>query len=107
MQHPEQSADVVLFLDTFAEAEQAGEGTLDAAVRAAAALASAYLARRDRVAVVGFGGVLHWLTPGSGTRQLYRIVDTLLSSDASPASRGRTSRTCRAACCPPARSCSR
>jgi uncharacterized protein (DUF58 family) len=82
VQHPEQSADVVLFLDTFAEAEHAGEGTLDAAVQAAAALASAYLARRDRVGAVGFGAELRWLTPSAGTRQLYRIVDALLSSDA-------------------------
>jgi uncharacterized protein (DUF58 family) len=82
VQHPEQSADIVLFLDTFAEAEHADEGTLDAAVHAAAALASAYLARRDRVALVSFGGVLNWLTASAGTRQLYRIVDALLSSDA-------------------------
>jgi uncharacterized protein (DUF58 family) len=82
VQHPEQSADVVLFLDTFAEAEHAEEGTLDAAVHAAAALASAYLARRDRVAMVSFGGALNWLTASAGTRQLYRIVDALLSSDA-------------------------
>jgi uncharacterized protein (DUF58 family) len=82
VQHPEQSADVVLFLDTFAEAEHADEGTLDAAVHAAVALASAYLARRDRVALVSFGGVLNWLTASAGTRQLYRIVDALLSSDA-------------------------
>ena len=82
VQHPEQSTDVVLFLDTFAEAEHAGEGTLDAAVQAAAALASAYLGRRDRVGVVGFGGELRWLTPSAGTRQLYRIVDALLASDA-------------------------
>jgi uncharacterized protein (DUF58 family) len=82
VQHPEQSADVVLFLDTFAEAERADEGTLDAAVHAAAALASAYLARRDRVALVSFGGVLNWLTASAGTRQLYRIVDALLASDA-------------------------
>jgi uncharacterized protein (DUF58 family) len=81
VQHPEHSADVVLFLDTFAEAEHAEEGTLDAAVHAAAALASAYLARRDRVALVSFGGVLNWLTPAAGTRQLYRIVDALLASD--------------------------
>jgi uncharacterized protein (DUF58 family) len=81
VQHPEHSADVVLFLDTFAEAEHAEEGTLDAAVRAAAALSSAYLARRDRVALVSFGGVLSWLTPAAGTRQLYRIVDALLASD--------------------------
>ena len=82
VQHPEQSADVVLFLDTFAEAEHAGEGTLDAAVRAAAAIASAYLARRDRVGLVSFGAELRWLTPSAGTRQLYRIVDALLASDA-------------------------
>jgi uncharacterized protein (DUF58 family) len=81
VQHPEHSADVVLFLDTFAEAEHADEGTLDAAVHAAAALASAYLARRDRVALVSFGGVLHWLTPAAGTHQLYRIADALLASD--------------------------
>ena len=81
VQHPEHSADVVLFLDTFAEAEHAEEGTLDAAVHAAAALASGYLARRDRVALVSFGGVLNWLTPTAGARQLYRIVDALLASD--------------------------
>jgi uncharacterized protein (DUF58 family) len=81
VQHPEQSADVVLFLDTFAEAEHAGQGTLDAAVKAASALAGAYLARRDRVALVSFGGVLTWLTPGAGTGQLYRIADALIASD--------------------------
>jgi uncharacterized protein (DUF58 family) len=81
VQHPEHSADVVLFLDTFAEAEHRAEGTLDATVHAAAALGSAYLARRDRVALVSFGGVLNWLTAGAGTRQLYRIVDALIASD--------------------------
>jgi uncharacterized protein (DUF58 family) len=81
VQHPEQSADVVLFLDTFAEAEHAEAGTLDAAVQAAAALASAYLGRRDRVALVSFGGTLDWLTASAGARQLYRIVDALIASD--------------------------
>ena len=81
VQHPEQSTEVVLFLDTFAEAEHAEEGTLDAAVHAAAALASSYLARRDRVALVSFGGTLDWLTGSAGTRQLYRIVDALIASD--------------------------
>jgi uncharacterized protein (DUF58 family) len=81
VQHPERSADVVLFLDTFAEAEHAEEGTLDAAVQAAAALASAYLARRDRVALVSFGGTLSWLTASAGTKQLYRMVDALIASD--------------------------
>jgi uncharacterized protein (DUF58 family) len=87
MQHPEQSADVVLFLDTFAEAERAVAGTLDAAVHAAAALASAYLTRRDRVALVSFGGVLSWLAGSPGTTQLYRIVDALLESHVRPSFR--------------------
>jgi uncharacterized protein (DUF58 family) len=82
VQHPEQSTDVVLFLDTFAAAEHAGEGTLDAAVHAAATLASTHLSRRDRVGLVSLGAELRWLTPSAGTRQLYRIVDALLASDA-------------------------
>ena len=78
--HPEHTSDVVLLLDTFEEARDGATGTLDAAVRATAALARAHLARRDRVGVVDFGGTLHWLQPGFGTTQLYRIVDALLSS---------------------------
>ena len=38
--HPERNADVVIFLDSFAEAREADEGTLEHAVRAAATLAS-------------------------------------------------------------------
>jgi uncharacterized protein (DUF58 family) len=79
--HPEQSSDVVLLLDTFAEARDETGGTLDSAVRAAAALARAHLARRDRVGVVDFGGTLHWLEPAFGTNQLYRIIDALLASE--------------------------
>jgi uncharacterized protein (DUF58 family) len=78
--HPEHASDVVLLLDTFAEARGAGSGTLDAAVRATASLARAHLARRDRVALVDFGGTLHWLEPAFGTVQLYRILDALLAS---------------------------
>jgi uncharacterized protein (DUF58 family) len=87
VQHPEHSADVVLFLDAFAEADLAQEGTLDAAVRAAATLAATYLARRDRVALVSLGGELRWLTGSLGTRQLYRILDVLFSSEVRPSFR--------------------
>ena len=80
-QYPERNTDVVLFLDTFAEVRAQGRSTTDRAVRAAATLAHAYLQRKDRVGLVGFGGVLSWLLPESGTRQLYAIVDTLLASD--------------------------
>jgi uncharacterized protein (DUF58 family) len=79
--HPEHASDVVLLLDTFAEARDQGTGTLDGAVRAAASLARAFLARRDRVALVDFGGTLQWLEPALGTTQLYRIIDALLASE--------------------------
>jgi uncharacterized protein (DUF58 family) len=79
--YPERNADVVLFLDSFAEARDADGGTLDSAVRASAALAAHFLARRDRVGLVGFGGTIRWLTPSSGPRQLHRIVETLIETE--------------------------
>ncbi len=81
--HPERNADVVLFLDSFAEARGARgdeDGTLERAVRAAATLAGLYLARRDRVGLVTFGGILRWLEPGSGLVQRYRLIDALLET---------------------------
>ncbi|MGH3080725.1 MAG: DUF58 domain-containing protein [Gaiellaceae bacterium] len=79
--HPERNADVILLLDTFSEARTAERGTLDLMVRAAAALAAEYLARKDRVGVVAFGGVVNWLLPATGFSQLYRIVDSLLDTE--------------------------
>jgi uncharacterized protein (DUF58 family) len=78
--HPERNADVVIFLDSFAEARETDEGTLEHAVRAAATLASRSLERRDRVGLVAFGGVLRWLEPGAGLVQRYRLVDALLET---------------------------
>ena len=80
-QHPERNTDVVLFLDTFSDIRSDTRGTLDLTVRAAASLAHRYLQRKDRVGVVSFGGYVSWLLPSSGTRQLYRIVDSLLQMD--------------------------
>ncbi|MGD0018042.1 MAG: DUF58 domain-containing protein [Candidatus Limnocylindrales bacterium] len=79
--HPERNTDVVIFLDLFSDVRSGGQGTLDHAVRAAAALAEHYLARRDRVGVIGFGGALRWLQPDMGSTQIYRIVDTLIDSE--------------------------
>ena len=79
--HPERNADIVLFLDTFAEARRGGPGTLDLAVRAAGSLAERYLRNKDRVGLVSFGGVLNWLIPATGIVQLYRIVDALLDTE--------------------------
>jgi uncharacterized protein (DUF58 family) len=79
--HPERNTDVILFVDSFAEARIGDEGTLDLAVRATAALADAYGRRRDRVGLIGYGGILRWLVPGTGIVQLYRIVDALLDTE--------------------------
>ena len=78
--HPERNTDVVLFLDTFAEARRSDMGTLDLSVRAAASFATHYLKEKDRVGLVSFGGVMNWLTVTSGTTQLYRIMDSLLDA---------------------------
>jgi uncharacterized protein (DUF58 family) len=78
--HPERNTDVILFVDAFAEARQGADSTLDLAARATAALADAYIARRDRVGLISFGGILRWLAPDLGTTQLYRLVDALLDT---------------------------
>jgi uncharacterized protein (DUF58 family) len=78
--HPERNADVVLFLDSFTDTRDEAGGTIDMTVRAAAALAAAYLRTRDRVGVVGFGGVLRWVLPSTGQTQAYRILDSLIDT---------------------------
>lgn len=74
--HPERANDVVVFVDAFRSDE------LVRAVPAADAVLRAYLARRDRVGLVSFGGTLRWVRPGSGLRQQYLVVDALLATSA-------------------------
>jgi uncharacterized protein (DUF58 family) len=71
LRHPEQSTDVVIFTDTFESPE------LPRVLEAASAAAAGYLAHRDRVGLVAFGGVLDWVEAGSGPRQLERIRSRL------------------------------
>jgi uncharacterized protein (DUF58 family) len=78
--HPERNADVVIFLDSLAEARASAQGTLEQAVRTAATLATRFLERRDRVGLVAFGGILRWLEPGGGLVQQYRLIDALLET---------------------------
>ena len=82
--HAEQNTDVVLFVDSFVDVRGAGRSVLEDAVRAAAALATRYLARRNRVGLVGFGGILRWLQPGLGTTQRYHLIETLLETGVEP-----------------------
>ena len=82
--HAERKADVVHFVDSFVDVRGAGRSVLEDAVRAAAALATRYLARRNRVGLVGYGGVLRWLQPGLGARQRYHLLETLLEPGVEP-----------------------
>ncbi|MHB8247142.1 MAG: DUF58 domain-containing protein [Acidimicrobiales bacterium] len=74
LRHPEQSTDVVLFADTFESQD------LSRVLEVAATAAAGYLARRDRVGLVCFGGVLDWVEAGSGKRQLDRIRTRLAAT---------------------------
>jgi uncharacterized protein (DUF58 family) len=78
--HAERNADVVIFLDSFAEARRGEQSTLDPALRAAVTLVARYLRQKDRVGFVTVGGMLNWLLPGTGAAQLYRIVDAMLDT---------------------------
>jgi len=82
--HPERNTDVVLFIDSFTDVRDDSRSALEEAVRAAASLATRYLERRDRVGLVGFGGVLRWLHPGMGTSQRYRLIETMLETGVEP-----------------------
>jgi uncharacterized protein (DUF58 family) len=76
----ERNADVVLMLDTLADAGAHHDTTLDHGVRAAASLATAYLARKDRVGLITYGGTIDWVKPGSGRVQYERLAATLLKA---------------------------
>lgn len=70
--HVERNVDVILAIDALVPA------AMVRGVRAAQALADVYLAERDRVGVIGIGGTLQWLRPGSGVLQRHRITEHLI-----------------------------
>jgi len=79
--HQERNADVVLMLDTLTEAGAAPATTLDASVRAAAALITGYLGRKDRVGLIEYCGPFRWVRPGSGRAHQERLFEALLRAD--------------------------
>jgi uncharacterized protein (DUF58 family) len=76
--HRERNADVVLMLDTLGDVGLAPASVLDRGVSAAASLATAYLARKDRVGLITYGGTIDWVRPGSGRAQYERLAEVLL-----------------------------
>jgi uncharacterized protein (DUF58 family) len=79
--HQERNADVVLLLDTLAETGARPNSSLDVSIRAAAALAAAYLARKDRVGLIEYGGYLRWIKPASGRRHMESLLEAVLPAD--------------------------
>jgi uncharacterized protein (DUF58 family) len=78
--HREHNADVVLMLDTLSQVGPPRGTTLDFGVRAAASLATAYLARKDRVGLIACGGTIDWVRPESGRVQYERLAEALLKA---------------------------
>ncbi len=79
-QLPDRQTEVVLLVDT-AEGDRGdarSATSLERAVRGAAELATAYLARRDAVGLLAIGGTLRWVRPTSGERARWRLLDALL-----------------------------
>jgi uncharacterized protein (DUF58 family) len=79
--HLERNADVVLMLDTLSQVGLPPVASLDMCARAAASLASAYLARKDRVGLIEYGGTFRWVRPAAGRAQLERIMDALAAAE--------------------------
>ncbi len=97
----ERSQDVVLLVDATSDVGVPGTSALHLALRGAAAAARAYLEARDRVGVITYQwGGASWLVPGLGRRQVYRIIDSMLASDAGW-SRGASFRRLPRAALPP------
>jgi uncharacterized protein (DUF58 family) len=79
--HQERNADVILLLDTLVDTGAQPRSSVDACVQAVAALASAYIARKDRVGLVEFGGFLRWRKPATGRRQLDILLQAAVTAD--------------------------
>jgi uncharacterized protein (DUF58 family) len=94
----ERSQDVVLLVDATSDVGPPGSSALDLGLRGAVGAAQAYLDARDRVGVITYQwGSARWLPPSLGRRQLYKIIDAMLSADAGYARGAVFSRLPRAA----------
>lgn len=76
----ERMADVVVMIDAIRDVGRRGATTVDESVRGAVGVVRAYLTHADRVGVLAFGSSLRWLTPTTGVRHFYRIVEILLEA---------------------------
>ncbi len=78
--HPDRSTHLILLVDSFADANIDFPAILGESIEAAMALAESHLSASDRVGLIDLGGVIRWVTPGSGRHHLQRLVDALLAT---------------------------
>jgi uncharacterized protein (DUF58 family) len=76
----ERTQNTVVIADTTADVGGPGSSSLDLVLRGAAGAITRYLAQRDRVGLISFGGHLTWIGPGQGQRHFHRLMDLLVSS---------------------------
>ena len=93
----ERAQNVVLIVDASSDVGEPGTSSLDLAVRAAAGIAQCYLAARDRIGLVIYGGHPAWVSPATGQRQFHRLADLTLASPAAHGPVGSLTRLPRAA----------
>ncbi len=78
--HPDQSADIVIFVDSVQDVGSDLDTTLRWTVTAAIALTQRHLRSMDRVGILDRGAGVRWLQPELGRMALHNIVDALLST---------------------------
>jgi uncharacterized protein (DUF58 family) len=76
----ERTQNTVVIADTTADVGEPGSSSLDLVLRGASGAITRYLAQRDRVGLIVFGGYLSWIGPGQGPRHFQRLIDLLVSS---------------------------
>jgi uncharacterized protein (DUF58 family) len=76
----EQALNVVAVVDVSSDVGEPGSSSIDLAYRAAAGTIRAYLAARDRVGLILFGGRVFWIGVGAGQRHFRRMIDLMVAS---------------------------
>jgi len=85
----ESTTDVILVIDARENQKIGGtlaKNPLEYSIRAAVAIASNFLKRRDRVGLIVYGkteGKLKWVYPESGKKQLYKIIKEIVAVQSS------------------------
>ncbi|MEM7322241.1 MAG: DUF58 domain-containing protein [Actinomycetota bacterium] len=78
--HPDRASDVILLVDSFVESGHDVRRIFGLVAEASIALAESHLGATDRVGLIEFGGLVRWVTPGTGRVQLQRLTDALLAT---------------------------